>query len=1060
LQSDPALPSRVSCSESTAYARGATAKKLSRILRGDLDTITIKALGKSPGERYATVNAFSEDLARFMRGEAILAQRGSLAYRTLKFARRHRVAIGAAGALLLTLGGGLAATSYEAKVASAQRDAALQAKLRLQTQSAAARLQDGDVAAALGIILEVLPHRGYSAEALNVFQAARAADAGGSVIVGHTDRVRTAEFSPDGTRVITASYDKTARIWDAATGQQLLVLSGHRGWVGSAAFSPDGRRIVTASFDGTARIWDAATAQEVLLLSGHTEPVRAAAFSPDGRRVVTASYDKTARIWDAGTGREIVRLRGHTDRLRAAAFSPDGRRVVTASLDKTARIWDAATGREIQRLSHTDGLDGVAFSPDGERVIGASSDNTARIWDAATGREIQRLMGHKDRLMGAAFSPDGRRVVTASSDKTARIWDAATGLEIVSLSGHTDFVTSAGFSPDGRRVITSSYDNTARIWDASPDRQIMSLGGHTGSVGSAQFSPDGRRLVTASYDKTARVWDAATGREVLRLGGHTDWVTSAAFSPDGTRIVTSSNDRTARVWDAATGRELMRLLGHTNLVDPAAFSPDGRRVVTASYDKSARVWDATTAREILRLSGHTDWVTSASFSPDGRRIVTASHDRTARIWDAATGRQIRLLSGHTSGLRAAAFSPDGQRIVTAADDRTARIWDTSTGQQLLVLSGNTDRVTAAAFTPNGQRVVTGSTDAAQIWDAGNGQLLLLLSGGVNSVALSPDGLRLLTAADDETAKIYDAQVTALDIQIGWAEAAQFDPLPSAERFELGLPARADERRWPSGQSKCDAAAAAPYDPDRRGAGVMLDQIGTEIAIRACGGQDDSSDGTGRSRYQEGRALLASGNFQAARPDFEAAIAAGYRAARVELGMLLSRASAAPPDVPRAMSLYRQAWNQGVTVAAFELGNLYEYGVSAAAGSAAYVLPPDQAQAWLWYQKAAEAGDPAALARFAEREHAAAFSAPDTARQNSRLLEAFKYYAAAAERARIEGWPDEAWRNWRYRRASLARQLAHEEMMQTVANVYDGVRRQYAPRRTLWQRLASQYGTVD
>ena len=363
--------------------------------------------------------------------------------------------------------------------------------------------------------------------------------------------------------------------------------------VHSAALNPDGSRIVTASDDNTARVWDAATGKEIAVLSGHQRNVTSAAFSPDGARVVTASYDKTARVWYAATGNAIAVLSGHEDWVKSAAFSPDGSRIVTASNDKTARVWDAATGNPIAVLSgHKDPVISAAFSPDGLRIVTAADEYTARVWDAATGNAIA-LSGHQRNVTSAAFSPDGARVVTASNDKTARVWDAATGKAIGVLSGHENWVRSAAFSPDRSRVLTASRDETARVWDATTGKAIVVHGGHEGRVFFAAISPDGSCIVTAPWDKTARIWDAATGKTIAVLSGHEGPVTCAAFGPDGSRIVTASDDKTARVWDAATGKAIAVLSGHEDQVHSAAFSPDGSRIVTASDDKTARVWDVS-----------------------------------------------------------------------------------------------------------------------------------------------------------------------------------------------------------------------------------------------------------------------------------------------------------------------------------------------------------------------------------------------------------------------------------------------------------------------------------
>ncbi|HEY6927617.1 MAG TPA: protein kinase [Steroidobacteraceae bacterium] len=1048
LHEDPLPPSRASLSEATAAARSATRGKLVKNLRGDLDTIVLKALKKLPGERYATVNAFDADILRFLRSDLVLAQPDSVAYRASKFVRRHRVAISAAALLLLTLAGGLTATTYEAGLAAKQRDAALGAHFRLLTQTAAERVRLADVSDGMGIILEVLKHgaaggKTYSPEALSVFQEARASDAQVLVIAGHTERVRSASFAPDGKRIVTASFDRTARVWDATTGREVMQLIGHTDALRSAAFSPDGRYVVTAALDKTARIWDARTGQQLLQLNGHTEGVRSAEFSPDGSRVVTSSYDLTARIWDAAAGQQLQQLTGHSGPVVWASFSPDGGRVLTASQDRTARIWDAATGKQLVLLNgHTGQLTSAAFSPDGRRVVTASYDKTARIWDATTGQQLTLLSGHTQLLEHVEFSHDGSRIVTVSDDKTGRVWDADTGRQLALLVGHTEPLTGAAFSPDGRHVVTSSDDMTARVWNSLPGPEGVVLRGHTQVVAGAEFSPDGRRVATASADKTARIWDATTGQQLTLLSGHTQLVLSAIFSADGRRVITASDDSTARIWDSTTRRELLTLSGHTQAVEGAAFTPDGKLIVTASSDKTVRLWDASTGRQLRELDGHTGKVNWAMFSPDGHRVVTASYDKTARVWDAASGRQLMVFAGHSGPVATAAFSPDGQRIVTASDDKTARVWDVAGGRELVLLSGHDQPVTSAAFSSDGRRVVTSSYDkTARVWDAASGQQLMavVLPDLVETASFSPDGERIVTASDDKTAGIWDVRAPPLEQQIQWAEAAQFEPLSSTERFQLGLPEQVAGDRWPK-RSRCDVAAAAPYDPDRRAQGVVRDLIVAEIALEACSARQlGPRANEPRSIYQHGRALWKSGDTSGARRDFEQAAAAGYHAASVDLAMLLSSPAAKMLDVPRAIALYERAWKDGVSFAGFELGALYERGVRSPGPNGNYALAPDATQAWSWYQEAADAKEPHALARFAERYDDAALSMDNLASRASALLTAFARYAAAAEKARQEDWPDASWRNWRYRRACLARVLARDGLMYDVAGSYDSVR---------------------
>lgn len=471
-------------------------------------------------------------------------------------------------------------------------------------------------------------------------------------------------FSPDGNYLASSGEANSIILWQVGalvsdTVEPVLTLCCHNSFIVEFNFSPDSTRLATSSDDRTAKVWEVATGQELLTLYGHTAPVDSIAFSADGNLIATGGGDGTTRVWEAPVGatgaREVLSIPSQSV---SAYFSPldDGASLVTASEGGLITVFDIRPSHELLTFSgHTDWVWGLAFSPDGDRLATSSFDGTAHVWqlpsdpsaaDEAASQQPLTLTGHADWVNAITFSPDGRRLVTGSNDATAKVWDAATGDELFTFTGHTytpdgfpyNGVGHAAFSPDGKSVATSGGDGMVQIWEAETGQVLSVFTAHTRVVTGLAFNADGTRLATVSFDGTAKVWDVEQGQTLftLTLPDQERGLWSFGFSQDGTRLAVAQRDGTVTVWGATPeadhDKPLLTLTGHTSIVTGVTFSADGMLLATASFDGTAKVWNAVTGEEVLTLTGHDGGVTNVAFSPDGNWLATVSHDGTARLY--------------------------------------------------------------------------------------------------------------------------------------------------------------------------------------------------------------------------------------------------------------------------------------------------------------------------------------------------------------------------------------------------------------------------------------------
>jgi WD40 repeat protein/serine/threonine protein kinase len=494
----------------------------------------------------------------------------------------------------------------------------------------------------------------------------------------HGSRVTSVAFSPtDPDQVASGDINGVVLVW--SNSNQVRSLRGHTDAINHVRFSPDGQRVLSCSFDRTARVWAQNPDRELYTIRGHTGPIIQAAFSPDGRLLATVGGDRTVRIWDGQAGQGARQLVVHANPVTAAAFSPDSQRLALGGRDGLLRLYIPATGQGIStvdvRVGNQTGrplplwqkwqISGLAFSPDGQKIAVGGHGGAVVLLDGRTGKPQKTLNAFNRPVSGVAFSPDGSRLAASDYLDTVKVWDASSYQEVALLEKN---LCSQGlaFSPDGKFLLLHSSSRITML-DASSWQKLWDSPANILPFVSVAFRPDSQRVAASMAlrardftrpdymrkDSVVRVWDARSGHELYTIphdGEH------LAYTPDGKRLVSLGRTE-LKFWDGDTPRDIFTLPSPNSGVDTLTFSPDGQHMAVttsnnylepdkwSSIPGTVTLYDAPFVQSQLTLRRHNGAVTGLAFSPDGKRLFSGGGDLVL-TWDV---RQDRATAGGWAG---------------------------------------------------------------------------------------------------------------------------------------------------------------------------------------------------------------------------------------------------------------------------------------------------------------------------------------------------------------------------------------------------------------------------
>ena len=317
--------------------------------------------------------------------------------------------------------------------------------------------------------------------------------------------------------------DSSAILWDLRNRLQSQVYVGHTNWVWTNDISPDASLIASGSgplntpaslddLDATVRIWDAATGKQVIAFEGHTNTVDSVKFLPDSQHVLSSAWDGTIRLWDLNDGSEARRYQVPGTRVYMVEILADGTQFVSASTDTLIRLWDIESGEVLRTFEgHTDSVNGVNVSADGKLLVSASGDfggddYTVRLWNIESGELLRTFEGHNHIVNYAVLSPNMEFIISTSWDKSVRMWDVESGEEIRQFVGHTGNTFGIDISADSATLLTTSSDTSVRMWDIASGEELNRLDQHTDWIQEVFLSPDESFAVSAGQDNVVRRW--------------------------------------------------------------------------------------------------------------------------------------------------------------------------------------------------------------------------------------------------------------------------------------------------------------------------------------------------------------------------------------------------------------------------------------------------------------------------------------------------------------------------------------------------------------------------
>jgi WD40 repeat protein len=582
----------------------------------------------------------------------------------------------------------------------------------------------------------------------------------------------------------------------------------HSTWIEYVNISQDGRKLISASYDKTVKVWNLDTKEILITLRGHQDRVQVVDFLLDDSKAITGSLDRTIKVWDLMTGNIIRDIELGQGRISYFAISNNKKLIACAlkggSYAGLMNIWDVESGELIKKFDTGGGLDCIKFSPNNMEVAGGMNNGSIKMWNIESGNQTKQLKVMQGGITQFSFSKDGQKIVIGRRNNILII-DLGTGtkksIKTFEMEGPKYILTSAilrypaEFTPDGNFLLFGDGQKNIHIIHIASESIIHTFEKFKNGFNNIALSNDGKIFVASNNSNELNAWDLEKRENIFKYGGQYEYLFDIDYSPDGNLIGCGLGSGNLILLDPSTGEAEKSILASERNILGLAFNHDGSIIATGGGDQKVRMWNVSTGELISEMKGHKDMVDSLVFNNNGTILYSGSNDNSFIAWDVSTGKNLKKIKKHKYPVNDVALSQDGSMIATGSNDGSLNLLDTisyklikklipkqgsssyfvysvafsqdslklilglssgymvqvdlGAGYALKEIKAHSDNIEAITYTPDGSKIISGSNDSTyKIWDASTLELIYTsptLGGDVNAIAIHPDGNKYAVA---------------------------------------------------------------------------------------------------------------------------------------------------------------------------------------------------------------------------------------------------------------------------------------------------------------------------